>query len=130
MFVHRFKSIFLFLTALVFILAGIQSHAQSSARRPSRNQSQNQVPAKVYQVLDFVLNHGEAPEGYIGGRRFGNYEGLLPKKDNDNHSIFYREWDVNPKQNGKNRGAERLVTGSNKKAYYTKNHYRSFIEIR
>jgi len=37
---------------------------------------------------------------------------------------------VNPRMPGKNRGPERLVTGSDGSAYYTADHYKSFIKIR
>jgi ribonuclease T1 len=82
------------------------------------------------EVLQYVLKHKEAPAGYVGGREFKNYENLLPKNDNAGNKINYQEWDVHPKQNGRNRGAERLVTGSDGNAYFTKNHYKSFEPIR
>lgn len=89
------------------------------------------IPAKVYEVLAYIDTHGKAPEGYVGGRRFGNYEKRLPQKNQiTRKKINYREWDVNPVKQGRNRGAERLVTGDNKSAYYTKDHYETFVEIR
>lgn len=89
----------------------------------------NKVPQKAYEVLRFIRENNAAPHGYVGGRKFGNYENLLPKKDNNGRRINYQEWDVNPKKEGRNRGAERLITGSDGKAYFTKNHYKSFVEI-
>ncbi len=82
------------------------------------------VPKKVYDVLSMLQERkGEPLPGYVGGRSFENRERRLP-------AGRYREYDVNPKVPGKNRGAERLVieqrTG---KAYYTKDHYRSFVLI-
>ena len=59
-------------------------------------------------------------QGYVGGRRFGNFEHHLDDKDAQGKRIQYQEWDVNRKQQGKNRGAERLVTGSDGKAWYSK----------
>jgi ribonuclease T1 len=94
-----------------------------------QSNKQEKIPKKVYEVLKYVKENSTAPDGYVGGRRFGNYEKLLPQKDENGRRINYQEWDVNPKQKGRNRGAERLVTGSNSKAYFTKNHYKSFIEI-
>jgi ribonuclease T1 len=94
-----------------------------------RSNKQNKIPQKVYEVLKYVKKNGTAPDGYFGGRKFGNYEKQLPQKDENGRRINYQEWDINPKKQGKNRGAERLVTGSNSKAYFTKNHYKSFIEI-
>lgn len=89
------------------------------------------IPAKVYEVLEYIDKNEKAPDGYVGGRHFGNYEKLLPiNDDKNNKKLKYREWDVNPKVKGKNRGAERLVTGNNKSAYYTKDHYNSFKQIR
>lgn len=91
--------------------------------RPNR---QGKIPQKVYKVLKYIKENREAPDGYVGGRKFGNYEKQLPQKDENGRRINYQEWDVNPKQQGRNRGAERLVTGSDGRAYYTKNHYKSF----
>ncbi len=81
-----------------------------------------EVPQKVIVVLEHIRKHGKAPKGYVGGRKFFNREKRLPL------NIEYREWDVNPKVKGKNRGAERLVT-SNDNAYYTRDHYETFILI-
>jgi len=94
-----------------------------------QSNKQSKFPQKVYVVLKYVKENGTAPEGYVGGRKFGNYEKQLPQKDENGRRINYQEWDVNPKKQGRNRGVERLVTGSNSKAYFTKNHYKSFIEI-
>ena len=94
-----------------------------------QSDKRSKIPQKVYEVFKYIKENGEAPEGYIGGRKFGNYEKLLPQKDENGRRINYQEWDVNPKKQGRNRGAERLVTGSDGKAYFTKNHYKTFIEI-
>ncbi len=88
------------------------------------------VPTKALKVLKYVRENGVAIEGYVGGRKFGNYEGLLPKKDGSGKRINYQEWDVNPKIEGRNRGKERLITGSDGKAYFTNDHYGSFVEIK
>lgn len=88
------------------------------------------VPAKVLKVLSYIDENGEAPEGYVGGRKFKNLEGLLPKKDQSGRRINYQEWDVNPKIEGQNRGKERLVTGDDQSAYYTNDHYQSFKKIK
>jgi guanyl-specific ribonuclease Sa len=54
---------------------------------------------------------------------------VLPKTDAKGNPITYREWDINPYKKGMNRGAERVVTGSDGKAYYTNDHYKTFTEI-
>ena len=82
------------------------------------------VPQKVYDVLVAIQQRrGQPLPGYVGGRVFENRERRLPRGR-------YREYDVNPKIPGRNRGAERLVierrTG---KAYYTQDHYRTFTLI-
>jgi ribonuclease T1 len=87
------------------------------------------VPDYVLKVLEHVDKYGEAPEGYVGGRKFGNFEKRLPEKSG-NKKIYYKEWDVHPKVRGKNRGPERLVTGNDNSAYYTPDHYETFTTIR
>lgn len=44
---------------------------------------------------------------------------ILPKRDFHGHSIIYKEWDIYPKIIGKNRGSERIVTGSDGSVWYT-----------
>lgn len=97
--------------------------------RDNQKSKDSSIPQKVNEVLKYIRENNAAPDGYVGGRKFGNYENLLPKKDNNGRRINYQEWDVNPKKEGRNRGAERLITGSDGKAYFTKNHYKSFVEI-
>ena len=87
------------------------------------------IPEKALKVLKYVRENGVGMSGYAGGRRFGNFEGLLPKKDASGKRIDYQEWDVNPKVQGKNRGTERLITGSDGKGYFTNDHYGSFLLV-
>lgn len=56
----------------------------------------------------------------IGGDKFGNREGLLPKKDGRQ----YYECDIN--YEGDYRGAERIVYSNDGLIYYTADHYNSF----
>lgn len=80
------------------------------------------VPQKALQVLEIVRRTGEAPEGYVGGRVFQNREGRLPADGN------YREFDVDPHEGGRN--AERIIVEwDTKKAWYTGDHYRTFIPL-
>jgi ribonuclease T1 len=88
------------------------------------------IPAKVFKVLKYIDEHDRAPDGYVGGRTFGNFEQRLPRKDARGKPIRYREWDVNPRVRGQNRGPQRLVTGSDGSAYYTPDHYKTFKKIR
>ncbi|MCK8491990.1 ribonuclease [Spirosoma sp. RP8] len=114
-------------------------HQRQRARTDENNQystsseanvQAGEIPAKVLKVLDYVRRYGRAPDGYVGGRTFGNYEGHLPKQDNSGDRVRYREWDVNPKIQGRNRGTERLITGSDERSYFTQDHYNSFTEIK
>lgn len=87
------------------------------------------IPSYVIETLNYILRHDKAPEGYVGGRIYFNRNRALPQKDASQRKIQYREWDVHPKRPGQNRGAERLVTGSDLSAYFTKDHYNNFIKI-
>lgn len=87
------------------------------------------IPQKVYETLEYIQKNNRAPEGYVGGRHFGNYEKNLPEKDSKGNKIDYKEYDVNPKVEGKNRGAQRLVIGDDSRAWYTNDHYKTFIEV-
>lgn len=87
------------------------------------------IPANALQVLAYIHAHHEAPPGYEGSRRFGNYEKILPQADASGHRIQYQEWDVHPHLEHVNRGAERIVTGSDGRAWYTRDHYAHFTEM-
>ena len=95
--------------------------------RPScvpRSVIERTAPQKAYDVLAALQQRNGAPlPGYIGGNEFRNRERRLP------HGR-YREYDVNRKIPGRSRGAERLVIEQRSgKAYYTGDHYRTFIPL-
>ncbi len=96
---------------------------------PGIPQAGAQAPEYVLETLQFIRRNGQAPDGYVGGREFQNKEKHLPAKGADNKKIRYSEWDVHPKVKGQNRGPERLVTGSDHSAYYSKDHYKTFLKI-
>lgn len=62
-----------------------------------------------------------APGKCIGGDRFGNYEGLLPKKSGRS----YTECDIDT-LGATSRGAKRIVFSNDGLIYYTDNHYETF----
>lgn len=62
-----------------------------------------------------------APGMCIGGDRFGNYEGLLPKAP----GRTYTECDIDT-LGAKSRGAKRIVFSNDGLIYYTDDHYESF----
>jgi ribonuclease T1 len=82
------------------------------------------APQKARDLLKAILKRDGAPlPGYIGGQEFHNRERRLPRGR-------YREYDVNPRSRTGHRDAERLVieqrTG---KAYYTPDHYGTFLSL-
>jgi RHS repeat-associated protein len=81
---------------------------------------------KAWTVLNRVDAKGAPLPGYKGGKIFQNSQGRLP----DTPGVTYREWDVNPYIKGVDRRAERLVTGSDGSAYFTSDHYDTFMLVR
>lgn len=69
-------------------------------------------------------------QGTKGGDTWRNRDGTLPRTDPGGEQIAYREWDVNPKKRGETRDAERIVTGTDTSAWYTGDHYTSFVRMR
>lgn len=59
----------------------------------------------------------------IGGDRFGNLEGLLPKAKGRQ----YYECDIN--YNGGYRGAERIIYSNDGLIFYTNDHYKTFKKL-
>jgi guanyl-specific ribonuclease Sa len=116
-------------------LLGLGCGPVSAPPKPSKPVAQapapagDAVPEQAKEVLAYIRAHHEAPAGYEGGRRFGNYEHALPAVDGNGRRIQYQEWDVNPLRAHVNRGAERLVTGSDGRAWYTGDHYAHFTEV-
>jgi len=87
----------------------------------------NFITKKEAEKLGWVASEGNlhlvAPGKSIGGDRFGNREGLLPKAKN--RSWF--EADINYKKGS--RGADRIVYSNDGLIYMTTDHYRTFKEI-
>ena len=79
---------------------------------------------KAKDLLEAIQQQeGKALPGYIGGGAFQNRERRLPRG-------HYREYDVNPKIHGRSRDAERIVIEQDTgKAYYTGDHYRTFMPL-
>ena len=100
-------------------------------------------------IADYIFEHGELPDNFItkeeaqalgwdstrnyvsdvapgksiGGDRFGNYEGQLPKKK----GRTFRECDCNYTK-GKRNG-ERIVYSNDGHVWYTSDHYETFTEL-
>jgi guanyl-specific ribonuclease Sa len=83
------------------------------------------------QVLEFIRSrNGAAPPGYRGNKKFENDgragSARLPSSDSSGQPITYRRYDIHPARAGVGRGEERIVVGSDGRAWYTRDHYRSF----
>ena len=85
---------------------------------------ENYITKKEAQALGWDNRKGNlrkvADGCSIGGDRFGNYEGLLPKAK----GRTYTECDIDTL--GKKRGAKRIVFSNDGLIYYTPDHYKSF----
>jgi len=95
--------------------------------------SPSAIPAYAWKTLDYVRTYHSAPPGFQGGRYFGNYgskgEAKLPLEANSLR-ISYLEWDVHRKRLFRSRGPERIITGSDGRAWYTADHYCTFTEMK
>lgn len=108
-------------------LGDVPLNANPIISAPSHIEQQSSLttpPQKAYDLLkQLQARDGRPLPGYVGGRDFQNRERRLPRGS-------YREYDVNPKLRGRGRDAERIVierrTG---KAYYTGDHYRTFVPL-
>jgi ribonuclease T1 len=82
----------------------------------------DKVPNYAINTLIYIRNYGTGQTGFVWGRYFSNYQKVLPKW------VAYTEWDVKKYKKWVNRGPERLVT-SIQHAYYTSDHYKTFVQI-
>ncbi len=125
------------LSAGTTIFVGAELAAGQTARAIEQEiivEAPSNVPSNATQTLRRIEGTGSAPAGYKGGGKFSN-DGrgggaVLPKAAPDGAPIAYKEYDVNPYSPGVNRGAERIVIGSDGRAYYTGDHYKTFTEIK
>lgn len=117
----------------------VQNNNTNNNKYPKNNNNTNTqhtdnsntaIPAKVFTVLQYIKANNHAMDSYVGGRVFTNREGNLPREDAQGNALDYQEWDVNEKIQGRNRGTERICTGSDGRSWYTNDHYRTFTEIK
>lgn len=86
--------------------------------------SVDELPPEGRATLNLIKSGGPFPYSK-DGTVFSNYEGLLPEKPGG----YYHEYTVKT-PGASDRGARRIVAGSNGEYYYTSDHYRSFKLIR
>ena len=122
--------------------------AENPADRGTKDAAEQTGPITDPQgIADYLFAHGKLPENFItkeeaealgwdssvnyvsdvapgksiGGDRFGNYDGKLPKGKK------YFECDCNYR--GGKRGAERIVYSDDGRVWYTGDHYETFTEL-
>lgn len=116
------------------LLAGCAGEVSPSLTTPPGTPSNGiqtcgKLPAQAWDTVARVEHGGPYPYPDNDDKRFGNYEGALPKQK----SGYYREYTVDtPGVN--HRGARRLVTGGGSDGsvdewFYTGDHYETFCEI-
>jgi ribonuclease T1 len=81
------------------------------------------LPREARATVELIQQGGPFPYRK-DGVTFGNRERLLPQARHG----YYREYTVFT-PGSRDRGARRIVTGSNGELYYTDDHYRSFRRI-
>jgi guanyl-specific ribonuclease Sa len=91
------------------------------------------VPQKAKDSADAIAKTGQGLPGTAGGDGFAN-DGRngtekLPEEDENGNPITYDEYDVNPFTTKAERGQERVVYGSDGRAWYTNDHYEHFTPI-
>ncbi|MFG1782024.1 ribonuclease domain-containing protein [Rhodococcus oryzae] len=120
--------------AVLLLVAIVAALLLTTGQDKSGSSAPEGVPAAAVATLQ-KIDEGTWPDsagapGTKGGDRFGNRERQLPTTDASGRAVGYREWDVNPKQRGKPRDAQRIVTGSDGSAWYTGDHYTTFVRMR
>lgn len=88
---------------------------------------ENYITKKEAEKLGWNSSKGNlwdvAPGMSIGGDKFGNYEGLLPKEDGRQ----YYECDID--FDGGYRNSKRIIFSNDGLIYYTEDHYESFEHL-
>ncbi|MGM9583379.1 MAG: ribonuclease domain-containing protein, partial [Phascolarctobacterium sp.] len=99
----------------------VAAYINEFAKLPHNYITKNQAKKLGWQTkgtLDTV-----APGKSIGGDRYGNYEGLLPKKN----GRTWTECDIDYVKG--NRNAKRIVFSNDGLIYYTGDHYKTFTKL-
>lgn len=84
----------------------------------------SKLPAEAAKTWKLIESNGPFPYPRNDGVTFQNREKRLPAKS----SGYYKEYTV-PTPGSPDRGARRLVTGSEKEVFYTADHYSSFVVV-
>lgn len=88
------------------------------------------IPQEAYDTYDYFTSHNGTPApGYKGGSTFLN-DGRSGGEVLPSTSAPFREYDIHPYSAAIGRGVERIVIGSDLHAWYTGDHYQSFIMMK
>ena len=134
------KKLLLILSTFLFILCGCSQ--QITIEKDGWYSSKEEVSFYIYTYGELPDNYLTKDEAYalgwdsskgnlwdvadgmsIGGDKFGNREGLLPKEK----GRVYYECDID--YEGGYRNGKRIVFSNDGLIYYTEDHYESFEEI-
>ncbi|MGP3770950.1 ribonuclease domain-containing protein [Streptomyces sp. SDT5-1] len=115
---------------LVFVVGGCagESGQQASGDAPSWARGMatvavGELPEEARDTLELIDDGGPFPYEKDGSV-FGNFEGELPKQPRGH----YHEYTVRTPGED-DRGARRIVTGTDGETYYTDDHYESFKAV-
>lgn len=109
---------------LLLFCVALQAPAWGREDRPMPDVQVQELPREARETLLLIKRGGPFPYRK-DGTVFGNRERRLPIRERG----YYREYTV-PTPGSKDRGARRIVAGSNAEYYYTDDHYRTFRRIR
>ena len=87
------------------------------------------IPQTAIDTLSHVDKKGCPPPNYKGGSVFQN-DGRHGSQILPSSGAPYYKYDIHPHVKGVDRGVERLVVGSDNSAWYTNDHYKTFVKIR
>jgi len=127
------------LVALVVVGWFVKDNTSGSAPSPSSSstsvavpgtssgldvQALSKLPAEAAKTWKLIEAKGPFPYPRNDGVTFENREKRLPQKK----SGYYKEYTV-PTPGSPDRGARRIVTGSEKEVFYTGDHYSTFVVV-
>lgn len=116
------------LIVFVYVLINAINKAQLITP-PVQVCSDNNIPRAAYTALLYYQLHKEAPPGFNGIKEFRSSKSGLPEIDQNGKPVAYIESDIFPVVPNINRGNQRIIVSNDGTAYFTPNHYQSFIEI-
>lgn len=125
------KRITVALVGLVLLVAigwlirdGLGAKAQTPQSGSLSVRALSTLPPEAKRTWQLINSGGPFPYPGRDGVEFGNRERRLPRQKPG----YYHEYTV-PTPGARDRGAQRLITGSRAELYYTGDHYDSFVIV-